>query len=160
MEFVDGGTQGLNLLRRVAGRQALVVLDAVSADLEPGTVSVLEGSDVVRFATGSTTTAHEGNVGELLATAAFLGDLPSFCYGLRLSDEYAEFDANRVFDLHLIIADEPAECISAQVLQGLRKPTDCPAFAMRCTPDNPLGALMVSSEGACAAYYRYRRHAS
>ena len=79
--------------------------------------------------------------------------------GLRLSDEYAAFDANRIFDLELITAEEPAECISAQVLQGLRKPTDCPAFAMRCTPENPLGAPMVSTEGACAAYYHYRRHA-
>lgn len=79
--------------------------------------------------------------------------------GLQLRQEYADFDANRVFDLQLITRDEPAECISAQVLQGLRKPTDCPAFGFRCTPDNPLGAPMVSSEGACAAYYRYRRHA-
>jgi hydrogenase expression/formation protein HypD len=80
--------------------------------------------------------------------------------GLRLSDAYADYDANRIFDLQLISADEPAECISAQVLQGLKKPTDCPAFAMRCTPENPLGAPMVSSEGACAAYYHYRRHAA
>ena len=78
--------------------------------------------------------------------------------GLRLHDEYAAYDANQVFDLELITAEEPAECISAQVLQGLKKPTDCPAFAMRCTPENPLGAPMVSAEGACAAYYRYRRH--
>jgi hydrogenase expression/formation protein HypD len=78
--------------------------------------------------------------------------------GLRLRDEYAAYDANRIFDLELISADEPAECISAQVLQGFRRPTDCSAFAIRCTPDNPLGAPMVSSEGACAAYYRYRRH--
>jgi hydrogenase expression/formation protein HypD len=80
--------------------------------------------------------------------------------GLRLSEAYADHDANRVFDLQLISAEEPAECISAQVLQGLKKPTDCPAFAMRCTPENPLGAPMVSSEGACAAYYHYRRHAT
>ncbi len=79
--------------------------------------------------------------------------------GLRLREEYAAHDANRVFDLELITAEEPAECISAQVLQGLRKPTDCPAFGFRCTPENPLGAPMVSSEGACAAYYHYRRHA-
>jgi hydrogenase expression/formation protein HypD len=79
--------------------------------------------------------------------------------GLRLRDEYAAYDANRVFDLKLMIVDEPAECISAQVLRGLRKPTDCPAFGFRCTPENPLGAPMVSSEGACAAYYHYRRHA-
>jgi hydrogenase expression/formation protein HypD len=58
-----------------------------------------------------------------------------------------------------ITVDEPAECISALVLQGLKKPTDCPAFGMRCTPENPLGAPMVSTEGACAAYYHYRRHA-
>lgn len=79
--------------------------------------------------------------------------------GLRLREEYASFDANRIFELGEISVDEPAECISAQVLQGLKKPTDCPAFGMRCTPENPLGAPMVSTEGACAAYYHYRRHA-
>jgi hydrogenase expression/formation protein HypD len=87
-----------------------------------------------------------------------IGSIPRS--GLRLRPEYADFDASRIFDLQLITADEPAECISAQVLQGLRKPTDCPAFGMRCTPENPLGAPMVSSEGACAAYYHYRRHAA
>ena len=78
--------------------------------------------------------------------------------GLQLRPEFAAYDANKIFDLDLIIADEPAECISAQVLQGIKKPTDCAAFAVRCTPENPLGAPMVSSEGACAAYYHYRRH--
>jgi hydrogenase expression/formation protein HypD len=78
---------------------------------------------------------------------------------LRLREEYAAYDADRVFDLGEMTVDEPAECISAQVLQGLKKPTDCPAFGMRCTPENPLGAPMVSTEGACAAYYHYRRHA-
>jgi hydrogenase expression/formation protein HypD len=57
-------------------------------------------------------------------------------------------------------AQEPAECISALVLQGLKKPVDCPAFAVRCRPEQPLGAPMVSAEGACAAYYQYRRHAA
>jgi hydrogenase expression/formation protein HypD len=80
--------------------------------------------------------------------------------GLRLRPEYASFDANEIFDLELVCADEPAECISALVLQGVKKPTDCPAFAIRCTPENPLGAPMVSAEGACAAYYHYRRHAT
>jgi hydrogenase expression/formation protein HypD len=78
--------------------------------------------------------------------------------GLRLREEYAAYDADKVFDLQLITSDEPAECISAQVLQGRKKPTDCAAFAVRCTPENPLGAPMVSAEGACAAYYHYRRH--
>ncbi|HKS76763.1 MAG TPA: hydrogenase formation protein HypD [Terriglobales bacterium] len=78
--------------------------------------------------------------------------------GLRFRSEYASFDATTVFELSEISVEEPAECISAQILTGLRKPTDCAAFGMSCTPENPLGAPMVSSEGACAAYYRYRRH--
>jgi hydrogenase expression/formation protein HypD len=79
--------------------------------------------------------------------------------GLRLRQKFAGYDADKIFGLPQFAADEPAECISAKVLQGLRRPTECPAFAARCTPENPLGAPMVSSEGACAAYYRYRRHA-
>jgi hydrogenase expression/formation protein HypD len=78
--------------------------------------------------------------------------------GLRLRGEYAAYDANRIFDLVDVSVDEPAECISAEILRGLKRPTDCAAFGMGCTPENPLGAPMVSSEGACAAYYRYRRH--
>jgi hydrogenase expression/formation protein HypD len=54
--------------------------------------------------------------------------------------------------------EEPTECLSGLVLQGQIKPHDCPAFGTKCTPEHPLGATMVSSEGACAAYYRYRRH--
>ncbi|HUK88057.1 MAG TPA: hydrogenase formation protein HypD [Terriglobales bacterium] len=80
--------------------------------------------------------------------------------GYRLRPAFAAWDADRRFGLSTITADEPAECISAQVLQGLKKPVECPAFARRCTPENPLGALMVSAEGACAAYYHYRRHAA
>jgi hydrogenase expression/formation protein HypD len=86
-----------------------------------------------------------------------LGSIP--CSGLRLRNEFAAYDAIRVFSLTDIGVDEPAECMSAQVLLGQKKPTDCPAFGKRCTPENPLGAPMVSSEGSCAAYYRYRRHA-
>jgi hydrogenase expression/formation protein HypD len=77
--------------------------------------------------------------------------------GLALRPEYAEHDADRKFDLTGIVANEDSECISGLVLQGLKKPLECPAFGSRCTPDLPLGATMVSSEGACAAYYRYRR---
>ena len=86
-----------------------------------------------------------------------IGGIPES--GLSLREEYAEFDADRIFGTEGVTADEPAECISAEVLQGLKKPTDCSAFGTRCTPENPLGAPMVSSEGACAAYYQYRRHA-
>jgi hydrogenase expression/formation protein HypD len=85
-----------------------------------------------------------------------IGSIPRS--GLRLREEFAAFDAEKVFDVAAHSADEPAECISALVLQGLKKPLDCPAFGVRCTPASPLGAPMVSSEGACAAYYQYRRH--
>jgi hydrogenase expression/formation protein HypD len=78
--------------------------------------------------------------------------------GLRLRAEFAAQDAEKIFRMEEMHIEEPAECISAQVLKGLKKPTDCPAFASRCTPEGPLGAPMVSAEGACAAYYRYRRH--
>jgi hydrogenase expression/formation protein HypD len=78
--------------------------------------------------------------------------------GLRLRAEFAAHDAEKIFDLEDQTVEEPAECISAEVLQGLKKPTDCAAFGTRCTPEMPLGAPMVSAEGACAAYYQYRRH--
>jgi len=78
--------------------------------------------------------------------------------GYRIREEFAQWDAERVFDLAETGAEEPAECISALVLQGRKKPVDCPAFGVRCTPAQPLGAPMVSAEGACSAYYQYRRH--
>ncbi|HET7752028.1 MAG TPA: hydrogenase formation protein HypD [Terriglobales bacterium] len=78
--------------------------------------------------------------------------------GLRLRSVFTAHDAEKTFGLEEITSPEPPECISAQVLQGLKRPTECPAFAGRCTPQSPLGAPMVSAEGACAAYYHYRRH--
>jgi len=77
--------------------------------------------------------------------------------GLALRPEYAEFDAEARFDLADITAEEPPECRAGEVLQGHVKPHDCPCFGVQCTPEHPLGAPMVSGEGACAAYYRYRR---
>jgi hydrogenase expression/formation protein HypD len=79
--------------------------------------------------------------------------------GLKLRPEFQDYDAEHVFGLAAGGAEEPAECIGAQVLQGMKKPLDCAAFGVRCTPETPLGAPMVSSEGACAAYYLYRRRA-
>ena len=84
-----------------------------------------------------------------------IGEIPASGWALR--EDYARFDADRRFDVQGIVADEPAACIAGAVLQGHKKPFDCPAFGVHCTPDNPLGAPMVSAEGACAAYYRYRR---
>jgi hydrogenase expression/formation protein HypD len=77
--------------------------------------------------------------------------------GLALRGRYAAHDAERRFDVGHLEVTEAEECISGLVLQGRSKPPDCPAFGTRCTPERPLGATMVSSEGACAAYYRYRR---
>jgi hydrogenase expression/formation protein HypD len=79
--------------------------------------------------------------------------------GLRLREEYAEFDAERRFDVAEMAVEESPECIAGLILQGRKKPFDCTAFGTHCTPEHPLGAPMVSSEGACAAYYRYTREA-
>jgi hydrogenase expression/formation protein HypD len=87
-----------------------------------------------------------------------IGEIPASGLGLR--EKYAAWDAERRFDVAAITAEEPAECIAGEVLQGHKKPHECPVFALRCTPDRPLGAPMVSAEGACAAYYRYRRRES
>jgi hydrogenase expression/formation protein HypD len=77
--------------------------------------------------------------------------------GLGLTPEFAEFDAETRFGVSGYTAEEDPECISGLVMQGAKKPEECTAYGKRCTPDHPLGAPMVSSEGACAAYYRYRR---
>ncbi len=80
--------------------------------------------------------------------------------GWNLSAAYAEFDASRRFDLVELSVAEPARCRAGEVLQGQIKPSECACFGGECTPRSPLGAPMVSSEGACAAYYRYRRLAA
>jgi hydrogenase expression/formation protein HypD len=77
--------------------------------------------------------------------------------GLGLRPEYARFDARLRFASDLQPSVEPEECQSGLVLAGRLEPDACPMFATVCTPDRPLGATMVSAEGACAAYYRYRR---
>jgi hydrogenase expression/formation protein HypD len=82
-----------------------------------------------------------------------IGTIPQS--GLRLRPEYASFDAEKIFDIAAITALESPECIAGSILRGLKHPHDCPAFGTRCSPEHPLGAPMVSSEGACAAYNRY-----
>jgi hydrogenase expression/formation protein HypD len=84
-----------------------------------------------------------------------IGEIPHSGLGLR--PKYAAYDAERRFELEAITVEEPKECISGLVLQGLKRPNECTEFGGRCSPEHPLGATMVSSEGACAAYYRYRR---
>ena len=75
--------------------------------------------------------------------------------GWRLRNEFADFDAVQKFDMSEIKSIESNFCIAGQILQGIKKPYDCPAFGNRCSPENPLGATMVSSEGACSAYFQY-----
>jgi hydrogenase expression/formation protein HypD len=87
-----------------------------------------------------------------------LGSIPAS--GYALAPKYQAFDAEKVFDLAQVAVSEPEECQSGLVLQGRLRPTDCPQFGKRCTPEHPLGATMVSSEGACAAYFHYGRVAA
>lgn len=77
--------------------------------------------------------------------------------GLGLHDDFIEYDAERKFNVSNIVGEESPECIAGLILQGLKKPHECSAFGTKCTPEKPLGAPMVSTEGACAAYYRYRK---
>ena len=77
--------------------------------------------------------------------------------GYRLREPYAGFDAAARFDVEGITAEESSVCVAGEIMQGLRKPRECPAFGSECTPEHPVGAPMVSSEGACAAYYHFAR---
>ncbi len=85
-----------------------------------------------------------------------IGPIPQS--GYRLRAEYRDFDAERIFEVADIATKESSVCISGEILKGLKKPHHCPAFGKECTPQSPLGATMVSAEGACAAYFAYGRH--
>ncbi len=86
-----------------------------------------------------------------------LGEIPDS--GLKMRPEYSEFDAGERFSVSHHSVEESDSCLSGRVLRGVLRPDQCPAFGNHCTPEHPLGAPMVSSEGACAAYYRYRERA-
>lgn len=85
-----------------------------------------------------------------------IGSIPMSGYKIR--ENYKNFDAAIKFNVGNIQTEESDTCISGEILQGLKKPNECPTFGNDCTPDHPLGATMVSSEGACAAYYKYHRY--
>jgi hydrogenase expression/formation protein HypD len=84
-----------------------------------------------------------------------LGELPYSA--LRIKSAFARFDAERRFSIEVIAASENAACQCPAIIRGVKKPTDCAIFGTACTPRNPIGSCMVSAEGACAAYYKYRR---
>jgi hydrogenase expression/formation protein HypD len=148
--FVVGGFEPVDLLEAIA---------MLVAQLEKGRAEV--ENQYVRSVTRQGNREAQKLMQEVFEVCdrSWRGIGPIPRSGLRLRPALAEHDAEQVFDLGEVRAQEPAECISAEVLQGMKVPTDCTAFGGRCTPQNPLGALMVSSEGACAAYHRYRRAA-
>lgn len=76
--------------------------------------------------------------------------------GLKLKEKYSEYDAERIFTFNKAEVEESSKCIAGKILQGISKPPECYSFGIKCTPEHPLGAPMVSSEGACAAYYKYK----
>jgi hydrogenase expression/formation protein HypD len=145
----------------VTGFEPLDILQAVHM-----TVSQLEAGSAKVTNQYSRAVTREGNIAaQSLMNEVFdvvdrkwrgLGEIPES--GLALSEPYMEFDAEKRFNLKNVVVDESTVCISGLILRGEKKPFDCTAFGNRCTPEHPLGATMVSSEGACAAYYRYRRH--
>ena len=147
--IVVGGFEPVDLLEAIA-----MLVD----QLESGRANT--ENQYVRSVTEVGNRAAQQRMAEVFETTDHrwrgIGDIPAS--GYRIRDAYAAFDAGRVFDTGQIRVEEPAECLSALVLQGLKKPADCPAFGTRCTPEQPLGASMVSSEGVCAAYHAYRRH--
>ena len=144
----------------VGGFEPVDLLEAISmlvAQLEEGRAEV--ENQYVRSVTAEGNRAARKVMEEVFEVSGRkwrgLGAIPMS--GYRLRPEFSEHDAECVFGLSDDAVEEPAACISARVLQGIAKPLDCPAFGTSCTPESPLGAPMVSTEGACAAYYRYRR---
>jgi hydrogenase expression/formation protein HypD len=147
----------------------MVVTGFEPVDLARGillTVRQLEEGRALVENAYSRTVTREGNVpGQKVINDVFemcdrkwrgIGTIPMS--GYRLREPYSAYDAEARFpDVKSIATEESAICISGLVLQGLKKPNECPAFGRECTPQTPLGATMVSSEGACAAYYRYGR---
>jgi hydrogenase expression/formation protein HypD len=146
--FVVGGFEPLDLL------EAILML---VRQLEQGRAEV--ENQYVRSVTREGNRAARDRMFEVfeIGDRQWRGIGPIPASGYRLRAEYADFDAERRFNVQTTRVEEPSECIAARVLQGLAKPIDCPAFGTRCTPQTPLGAPMVSSEGACAAYCRFRR---
>lgn len=143
----------------VTGFEPLDIVQGILATVE----SLEEGSHAVKNAYLRTVTEKGNQSAQAVINQVFevcdrkwrgIGTIPGS--GWRLKPAYAKYDAEKRFQVEDIQSEESPLCISGQVLQGLKKPDQCQAFGTACTPENPLGATMVSDEGACAAYYRYR----
>ena len=145
----------------VTGFEPLDLLEGISmavAQLESGRAAV--ENQYARAVQRSGNTLAQARVAEVFEVCPRkwrgIGEISRS--GLRLRDPFRRFDAEVRFPSDAGPVEESPECIAGLVLQGLKRPWECTAFAARCTPESPLGAPMVSAEGACAAYYRYGRH--
>lgn len=143
----------------VTGFEPLDITQGILATVE----SLEQGTNAVKNAYLRTVTEKGNQSAQRVINQVFescdrkwrgIGTIPES--GWRLKPVYAQFDAETRFQVESIQAEESPLCISGLVLQGIKKPDQCQAFGTLCTPENPLGATMVSDEGACAAYYRYR----
>jgi hydrogenase expression/formation protein HypD len=144
----------------VTGFEPLDVLDGIRrtvVQLEKGEATL--DNAYQRVVSGEGNTAAQQMLRDVFQTVdqtwRGIGEIPAS--GWRLSEAYRDFDAEHRFDVGDIDSPESELCRSGEVLQGLIKPNECSAFGRECTPRTPLGATMVSSEGACAAYFQYRR---
>src|SRR5262245_5653043 len=150
-------------------RTPIVITGFEPADLLDGilrTIRQLEAGRAEVEKQYSRVISRDGNIGaQRLINDVFevcdrkwrgVGSIPKT--GYKLQYEFRDHDAGRIFEVEEIDTQESELCISGLVLKGVKKPHECTAFGTRCTPEHPLGATMVSSEGACAAYYSYRRH--
>ena len=146
--IVVTGFEPLDLLEGV--RQAVELLEAGTAELR---------NAYPRAVTAAGNTVAQQALADVFAVTdrqwRGIGMIPQS--GWTLSPRYAEFDTERKFGVGQLTVQESDQCHAGEVLQGLLKPNECPAFGKACTPRTPLGATMVSSEGACAAYYQFRR---
>jgi hydrogenase expression/formation protein HypD len=149
----------------------IVVTGFEPLDLANGilqTVTLLEENQIETANAYTRVVTFEGNkAAQALINQVFkpvdrnwrgIGPIPESGFGLQ--DAFKDFDATRRFQVSDIQTHESEVCIAGEVLQGIKKPFDCPAFGKDCTPQTPLGAPMVSTEGACAAYYRFGRNRS
>ncbi|MCP3962366.1 MAG: hydrogenase formation protein HypD [bacterium] len=149
-------------------RIPVVVTGFEPLDLLQGTYMTLEALEEGRWGVINQYTrsvSREGNVpAQELLKKVFevcdrpwrgIGEIPAS--GFKLKEELSAYDAEQKFDVESVTATESPDCIAGEILRGLKKPHECSAFGTRCTPDHPLGAPMVSSEGACAAYHNYGR---
>ncbi len=146
--IVVTGFEPLDLVQGI--RQTVEQLEAGSAEVE---------NAYARVVTRLGNPAAQQVIGQVFEVCdrnwRGIGRIPAS--GWKLRQEYAAFDAELRFQVQDLRAEESPLCIAGQILQGLRRPGDCSAFGTECTPEHPLGATMVSSEGACSAYYRYGR---